>query len=155
MQVRISHEFEQTNAAPPTEVFPLLCPVEEAKWVPGWNYRLIYSKSGFAEPGCVFTTPNEDGTDSTWVCTHHDGSSFSVGYVWVRPEFMTARLEIKLEPLGGTQTRAWIRYEYTALSDDGANELRKMDQSWFLAKMKGWEAAINHFLQTGTMLRAN
>lgn len=152
MQLRISHEFEQTNVAPPTEVFPLLCPVEEAKWVPGWRYRLIYSKSGLAEPGCVFTTPNEDGNDSTWVCTHLDSSTFRVGYVWVRPQFMTARLEIRLEPLGSTQTRALIRYEYTALSDAGANELRKMDETWFVQKMEGWQEAVNHYLQTGKCL---
>ncbi len=53
---RIVHEFTQTNPAPPSAVFPLLCPVREGEWLPGWQYRLIWSDSGIAELGCVFTT---------------------------------------------------------------------------------------------------
>src|SRR2546427_12204443 len=55
---RVTHEYTQTNDAPPEIVFPMLCPVREADWVPGWQYKMIYSKSGMAEAGCVFTTPN-------------------------------------------------------------------------------------------------
>ncbi len=48
---RVTHEYSQINLASPGKVFPLLCPVLEAKWVPGWEYRLIYSQSGIAELG--------------------------------------------------------------------------------------------------------
>jgi hypothetical protein len=53
---RVAHEYTQTNPAAPERVFPLLCPVREADWIPGWRYKLIYSESGVAELGCVFTT---------------------------------------------------------------------------------------------------
>jgi hypothetical protein len=43
---RVVHEFTQTNPAAPEKVFPLLCPVREGDWLPGWKYRLIY---------CVFS----------------------------------------------------------------------------------------------------
>ena len=46
---RVTHEYTQTNLATPERVFPLLCPVREAEWVPDWQYRLIYSESGVAE----------------------------------------------------------------------------------------------------------
>lgn len=155
MQVRISHEFEQTNYAAPDRVFPLLCPVEEAKWVPGWKHTLIYSNSGFAEPGCVFTTPNDDGSESTWICTRHDAEKFEVGYVWVRPGIMTARLNIQLEPTASGNTVAHIRYEYTALSAEGAMELAGMDSAWYVKKMKAWEDAINHYLRSGVCATAS
>ena len=58
---RVTHEYSQTNDAPPEKVFPLLCPVREEEWVPGWQGRVIYSQSGVAESSCVFATPNEDG----------------------------------------------------------------------------------------------
>ena len=61
---RVTHQFTQTNFAPPETVFPLLCPVREADWVPGWQYRLIYSKSGVAEAGCVFIT-EENNRETT------------------------------------------------------------------------------------------
>ena len=53
---RVAHEYTQTNPASPEKVFPLLCPVREADWIPGWRYKLIYSESGVAELGCIFTT---------------------------------------------------------------------------------------------------
>jgi hypothetical protein len=45
---RVSCEYTQTNDASPEIVFPLLCPVREAEWVPDWKYRMIYSQSGVA-----------------------------------------------------------------------------------------------------------
>ena len=66
---RVSHEYTQTNDAPPEKVFPLLCPVREADWVPGWQYRLIYSDSGCAEDGCVFATPNDTGPETIWMAS--------------------------------------------------------------------------------------
>ena len=37
---RVVHEFTQTNSAAPEKVFPLLCPVREDDWLPGWKYQL-------------------------------------------------------------------------------------------------------------------
>ena len=54
---RVSRSYTQHLGAPPTEVFPLLCPVREAEWVKDWRPRLVLSDSGFAEPDCVFITP--------------------------------------------------------------------------------------------------
>ena len=31
---RVRLEYTQTNDAPPNRVFPLLCPVREAEWLP-------------------------------------------------------------------------------------------------------------------------
>jgi hypothetical protein len=86
---RFTHEYTH-NVAPPETVFPLLCPVREADWVPGWRYRLIYSESGIAEYGCVFITPNEDGTETTWVVTDYDPPSFRIAYAWVNPGLVAA-----------------------------------------------------------------
>ncbi len=48
---RVEHRCVQRNPAPPEQVFPLLCPVREADWVPDWRYRMIYSRTGVAEEG--------------------------------------------------------------------------------------------------------
>ena len=152
---RVSHEYVQTNFALPETVFPLLCPVEEAKWVPGWQYRLIYSQSGVAELGCIFITPNEDGTESTWLCTDYDRSNFRIGYVWINPGLVATHLQIQLSPQGSSQTEARIRYAYTGLSETGNREVERFDQAWFRSKMEGWEKAINHYLRTGKSIETS
>ncbi|HUI53075.1 MAG TPA: hypothetical protein VLX60_14920 [Terriglobales bacterium] len=95
--LRVTHQFTQTNLAPPQTVFPLLCPVREADWVPGWQYRLIYSESGVAEAGCVFIT-EENGRETTWIVTEYDSAAFRIAFVWVDPGMVTAQIRIQLEP---------------------------------------------------------
>ena len=146
---RIAHEFTQKNLAPPSTVFPLLCPVREAEWVPGWKYRLVYSKSGFAEKGCVFATPAEDGSQITWTVTRFEPATHKIEFCWVWPEMISTLVEISLIEAVDRNTSATIRYTYTALSAAGEGELDRYDQEWFENKMKMWETAINHFLETG------
>jgi hypothetical protein len=150
---RITHQYTQTNIGLPEKVFPLHCPVREAEWVPGWQYRLIYSQSGVAELGCVFATPNEDGSETTWVVSEYDPLSFRIGFVWVWPGLVAAQIQISLERTG-ENTKAHIRYIYTGLSPAGNREVERYNESWFQDKMKGWEAAINHYLKPGKPIAA-
>jgi hypothetical protein len=151
---RVTHQFTQTNCAPPARVFPLLCPAREADWVPGWQYRLIYSKSGVAELGCVFTTPNEDSSETTWLVTEYDPSAFTIAFAWVNPGLVAAQISIRLEATQAQETAALIRYTYTGLSEQGNREVERYDQAWFDHKMKSWQAAINHYLRTGKKIGA-
>ena len=151
---RVVHQFTQANLAPPEKVFPLLCPVREAEWVPEWKYRLIYSQSGVAELGCVFTTPNDDGSESIWLCTEYDPAHFRIAYAWITPGLVACQLLIRLEAGEGATARAHIAYSYTGLSPAGNREMERFTAEWFQAKMQGWEAAINHYLRTGKLLAA-
>jgi hypothetical protein len=149
---RVRHEYTQTNVAPPETVFPLLCPVREADWVPGWQYRLIYSQSGFAEAGCVFIT-QENEHEITWTVTEYDPAAFRIAFAWVNPGMIAAQITIRLEP-NRNATEAHIRYTYTGLSPEGNREVERFDEAWFRLKMQSWEAAINHYLETGMRIDA-
>jgi hypothetical protein len=159
---RVVHEFTQTNPATPEKVFPLLCPVREADWLPGWNYRLIYSDSGVAELGCVFTTPNPPGStapdrasaETTWIVTDYDPAAFRIGYLWIDPAHIITELHIQLSRSGAEGTRTHIRYRYTGLSSEGNSDLEHYNQSWFESKMQNWETTINHYLRTGKKITA-
>ena len=152
--MRITHEYTQTNLAPPEKVFPLLCPVREADWVPGWEYRLIYSQSGVAELGCVFTTPNERGAETVWVVTEYDAAAFRIAFAWVWPGLATAQIRISLRRTAQDTTEADIRYSYTGLSPEGNREVARYDESWFRHNMQRWEKAINHYLKTDSLIDA-
>jgi hypothetical protein len=51
------------------KVFPLLCPVREYEWIPDWSCKMVYSQSGFAEKGAVFTTKSNPLGKMLWTCT--------------------------------------------------------------------------------------
>ncbi len=151
---RVIHEYTQTNSAPPEKVFPLLCPVREAEWVPGWQYRMIYSQSGVAEAGCVFATPNDDGSETVWMVTDYDPSAFRIAFAWVNPGLVAAQIRIVLTRKPQGTTEALIRYTYTGLSPAGNKEIERYDREWFQHKMRSWETAINHYLRTGKIISA-
>jgi hypothetical protein len=153
---RVVHEYVQNNPASPEKVFPLLCPVREADWLPGWQYRLIYSDTGVAELGCVFTTPTRMGSgataETTWIVTDYDPAAFRIAYLWVLPGHIVTKLRIQLTGAAEGATSTHIRYRYTGLSAEGNRELESYDRKWFEAKMRNWETAINHYLTTGRMM---
>jgi len=162
---RVTHEYVQIHPAAPERVFPLLCPVREADWIPGWRYKLIYSESGVAELGCIFTTEDAvvesekyscsnappSSAETTWICTNYDPAAFRIAYVWVKPGRIATELWIQLSADNG-QTRSHIRFRYTGLSPEGNGEVESYERIWFEAKMRGWETAINHYLTTGGMI---
>ena len=151
---RVSHESTQTNDAPPEKVFPLLCPVREADWVPGWQYRLIYSGSGLAEDGCVFSTPNDAGPETVWMVTHYDPTAFRIAFAWIEPGMIATQIRIALGLSPGGKTRARIRYLYTGLSPAGNAVLERYTPEWFRSKMQSWETAIHYFLRNGALIQA-
>ena len=153
---RRTHEYTQTNSAPPEKVFPLLCPVREADWAPGWQYRMIYSESGVAELGCIFATPNsQGGGEKTWIIVEYDPVAFRVAFVWIEPGRIATEIRIQLTPVGPAETRARIRYRYTGLSPDGNREVERHDRNWFVAMMEEWQSAFNHYLRTGRAIHSS
>jgi hypothetical protein len=154
---RLVHEYTQSNPAAPEKVFPLLCPVREVDWLPGWQHRLIYSDSGLAELGCVFSTPNPPSSlssspETNWIVTHYDPQAFRIAFVWIDPGFLIAELDIHLAGAGPDRTHTKIRYRYTALSSEGNRQLESYDRKWFEARMENWERCINHYLCTGNKI---
>jgi hypothetical protein len=151
---RIKHTYTQTIRATPEQVFPLLCPVREHDWVPGWATDWIISGSGAAEQGCMFQTPPPAGAKnaSIWVVTHHHPEAFEVEMYKVTPGHTVGKLEITLAPNGSTGAHAQISYEFTSLGPPGDEFLRAFTASWYETFMQGWEAAMNHYLDTGERL---
>lgn len=52
--------FKKVLSAAPSEVFKQLCPSREADWINGWTVDLLYTKTGYVEPLCVFRTPESN-----------------------------------------------------------------------------------------------
>ncbi len=120
---KITLGFKQTNNASPEKVFPLLCPVREKDWLDGWNYKMIYSKSGVAEDGCVFTTPHHGENETVWIVTKYDPANFEIAFIRTTPGDSVVRISINLENSGTNATHAFIKYEYTSLSAEQTSYL--------------------------------
>ncbi len=150
---RVTRTYTQHILAAPNAVFPLLCPVREAEWLDGWDYKLIYSTSGYAEEGCVFTSKQTDEPDTIWLTTEHDEQSHRVEFARVTPESRVAKVNISLRANPDETTSADISYTITALNETGNEFVDGYTEQSFVQGMQWWEKSMNHFLKTGEKLR--
>ena len=151
---RVKHSYTQSINGTPEQVFPLLCPVGELDWAPGWSIDWVISTTGLVEQECMFQTPPAAGTKnaSIWIVTRHAPDDFQVEMYKVTPGLTVGKLAISLTASGADVTKAHISYEFTSLGADGDAFLESFTTEWYENFMRGWEAAMNHYLKTGELL---
>jgi hypothetical protein len=133
------------------DVFPLLCPVREKDWIEGWNYEMIYSRSGLVEKNCVFSTPFAQGIETIWQVTEYEPDLNWIEFTRVTQGLFTVRISIQLNESSSGCTGE-ITYRYTALSKLGKTMIESMVAQHFHDDMRYWERGLNHYLETGKML---
>lgn len=153
INIQKTFSYTQLNKGSRDDIFPLLCPVREADWIDGWEYEMIYSKSGFAEQDCVFATPHMDGLKTIWQITHYDRDNYNIGFVRVTPNENIVKITISLEFIRNTETKSHISYQYTGLNDIQNKYIETELATDFINNMQYWEKAINYYLKTGEKLK--
>lgn len=147
---RVRHSYLQRLHAPPREVFPLLCPVREEEWIPGWAPRLVLSNSGRAEGGCVFIMPGEP--EAVWTVTRYEPPE-RIDFIKVTPGVTVGHISIILRPDGDGGTFADVMYGYTSLdTPEGNAAVAAFTAEAYGEAMERWERRLNHFLDTGSTL---
>jgi hypothetical protein len=144
---RATRSYVQKIQARPEKVFALLCPVREAEWVQGWDPIVVYSRSGLAEPECVFLT-GEGEPDSVWVVTRRDWEKYDFEIIKVTPWTTVAKINISLRPNDEEGTDAEVTYSYTALSEEGREFVNSYTEDYYREFMEYWEAALNEYFQS-------
>jgi hypothetical protein len=127
-------DWEMPLPAPPDRVFPLLCPVREADWIPGWQAEVLHSASGVAELGCVFRTVDGDGTRRTWTVTRHEAEAGRLQFVQFIPDRAVLRLDLALEPRPGGCLLRWT-YTVAALAAGPDALFEAYGEAAFAARM--------------------
>ena len=145
---RATHSYNQILDAVPDQVFPLLCPVRELDWVPGWNPLTVWSAAGVAEREAIFTTL-DSGDQAIWVVSHFDPNAFRIEFVKVIPRRTVTVIRVALHAHSDSRTMAVVEYSVTALSEEGEKVVSTFSDDYYVRFMQEWERALNHFLTTG------
>ena len=145
--VRKSFEFSYEVSAEPLTVFPLLCPVREYEWLDGWACEMVYSQSGVAESGCIFTTRFGE-VPETWHVNLYEPPR-RIEYLVVAPDTLITRLTIELARSGEGRTQLRWRRLFTSFSPAGQTRAN----SWTSERERELGLRLEHFLKTGDMLK--
>ena len=150
---RVTRTYRQTINAPPARVFRLICPVREADWLEGWQHTMVYSTSGIAEEGAVFTTPSESEGDTVWIVTRHDPAKKIVEFTRFTPRSRVCVLRIAVKPARGGRSLVDIAYIHTGLTPAGNALLDCLTEEEFRRGVTFWEDSMNYWLKSGRQLK--
>ncbi len=148
---KVKYEYVQKYSAKPEKIFPLLCAVREMKWLPGWEYEMLYSKSGYNEEGCIFKTKIPYNTETIWVTTTWDTVNYVVEFVEYALNSLVVRFKISLKDEGSHTTGKW-EFTFTPISEKGNKFVEGYTEEKFKQVMVVIEKAMNHFQETGKLL---
>ena len=146
---RVTRNYIQTINAEPSRVHALICPVKEAEWLDGWDYDLIFSHSGVAEPGCVFISRSQGEKDTIWLITRRDDQACETDFARITPDSRAAYVTVRIEDGDKHTSRVDITYTITALSEAGNKFVENFTEEHFVNDMKLWDATMIHVLETG------
>ncbi len=112
-------------SAPPQTVFPLCCPVEEYKWIPGWKCHLVHCPNDKVEFGTVFreifSAPfllGRASGETTWTAVLHEPENYRVHFK-LENAHSSSLYKIELEDDGSGGTSSILEFTYRALDDAG------------------------------------
>ena len=150
----ICHHEERIPASPAT-IFPLLCPIEEYKWIDGWECELVYSDSGVVEDNCIFREQISSAlfgssTPATWITTLHDGDNFRRHFLIFSDE-LVRKAEVSIEDSGdGVSTVRWKTIA-TTLNEKGNEDFDDLEGK-LLLMLRFIATSLRHYCETGQIL---
>jgi hypothetical protein len=80
---------------------------------------MIYSRSGLAEEGAVFSTPQEGEADTVWVVTRHDPQRREVQFARFTHKSRVCVLNIAVHQAEESRSHVDIDYTFTAIAPGG------------------------------------
>ncbi len=155
---RVENTHTAEIQSSPDKIFPLACPVEELRWIPNWEYRLVYTESGVNENNCIFTEqlsgPLFFGKPltTTWYTTLHDPDRYRVHFLLMIGGKATIKWELSCRETGMNTTTGTLHLVFTAL-DNEANALEEKDiKEKLMAIVSFVFPPLQHYCETGEML---
>lgn len=151
---RERRSFRHHVTVTPDEVFPLLCPVREYEWLPGWHCTLVHSASGVAERGAVFLTEAPGEAPTVWTISRHDPGRHLIEFVCVTPGSRVRVLEIACVAAPGGGTELTWTHTFTPLGPAGEAFLAEYTPEAYRRSLDFLARALDHFCRTGARLPA-
>jgi hypothetical protein len=150
----ICHHEEKIPASPAT-IFPLLCPIEEYKWIDEWECELVYSDSGVVEDNCIFREQISSvlfgsSAPAAWITTLHDPDNFRRHFVIFNDE-LVRKAEVSIEDSGGgISTVRWTTIA-TTLNEKGNEGFDDLEGKLQLM-LRFIATSLRHYCETGQIL---
>lgn len=144
--------------APVEKVFPLCCPVEEYRWIPGWKCNLIHCPNNKVELGTVFgeisSAPFLLGSfrgKTTWTAIVHDPDNYKLHFRLDNKNSSSLyKIELKDDGNGGTIGN--LDFTYNAINKRGNKLAERNMEEKIRIMLSVISTMLKHYCETGEML---
>ena len=140
------------------KVFPLCCPVEEYRWIPGWKCHLIHCPNDKVELGTIFSEVssapflmNSFRGKTTWTAIMHDPENYKLHFR-LDNEKSSSLYTIELQDDGRGGTAGALDFTYTAINDKGGGYGVKNMEEKIRVMLSIISTMLRHYCETGKML---
>jgi hypothetical protein len=140
MNRTVAHTGTLCVAAPPEHAFQLFTAPGEKFWIDDWDPDVL-SGDGRAR-GTVWVT-EVGGDKAYWIVVDYDEDALHARYARIAPGTRAGTVEVTARPDGAGGTEVEVRYELTALTDDGDRKLADFDAEAYAGMLAEWERMIN------------
>lgn len=154
----IQANYETRIAAPVDLVFPLACPVEEYKWIPGWKCDLVHCPNERVEHGTVFdeysSAPFLVGkawAKTTWTAVLHEPNRHRVHYA-IRNVASDSLYKIEFSDDGSGGTLARLNFRYSASGPLGRKVIRSRGEAKIELMLQILSTMLRHYCESGELV---
>jgi len=138
--------------SPAAKIFPLLCPQKETEWLDGWNYKMIYSASGLAENGAIFSTKHDGDVSTMWVVSRYDRRNKLIEFVRLTWETLITKISYKVKDNHDGTSSVLVQYIFTSVTEKGNEYVSESGEKQFEHMTRWIEKSLNYYLQSGRKL---
>jgi hypothetical protein len=107
-----------------TQVFHLLCPKMEEKWIPNWKCQVIYSKTGYNETGAIFKTEKALGTQLIWFTNMFDIVKGRIEFTCFSDQTLVFNFVIQINEISNLESQLAFNHTFIALNKAGADLIK-------------------------------
>ena len=140
MNRTVAHTGSLRVAAAPEHAFQLFTAPGEKFWIDDWDPVVLSGGDGRAK-GTVFVT-EVGGDKAYWIVVDYDEDTLHARYARIAPGTRAGTVEVTARSDGAGGTRVDVRYELTALTDEGDRQLAEFDADAYAGMLGDWERMI-------------
>jgi len=155
---RIVEGHSELIRSSPAIVFPLLCPVQEYKWIHNWECEIIYSSSGGIENNCIFREHKsgpilfDSKVPTYWIASRYDPSNFIIQFILTTENIALTRIDIMVKEIGPGRSSVEWSMTITALNQEANNRINTATQNKAKMYLAVLGKTLKYYCEKGKIL---
>jgi len=158
---RVVESHNEIIKGPPGKLFPLLCPVQEYKWIDKWGCDIIFSNSEGVENNCIFKEHKSgpilfDSVIPTyWTVSYYDPTNFRIQFVLMSEHVAITKIDIEIIDIGSGKSSVSWAIIITAINNEANNRINKSTNNKAKMYLTVLGKALKHYCESGEKLSLN